>query len=77
MGEWQPIETAPTNGTEFLAAIFVTNDRGGSWWERHVVAIDDETGAITDGLYMGWDRGDYSHWHALPAPPLPAQHVER
>ena len=67
---WQPIATIPTDGTEVLAAVYVRSSvRGEGWWERHVIAIDDETGEVHDSLYGGWDRGDYSYWHTLPDAP--------
>jgi len=71
--EWQQIDTIPTDGTEVLAAIYVRDMNGNGWWERHVIAIDDETGEVHDSLYGGWDRSDYGYWHVLPdAPADPA-----
>jgi len=67
MSDWQPIETAPKDGTEFLAAIQVHNTRGDEWWERHVVAVDDATGDLISD--QPWSLGDYSHWMPLPDPP--------
>lgn len=69
MSDWQPIETIPADGTEVLAAIYVRNLDGSGWWERQVIAIDDETGEVVDSLYGGWDRNDYSHWMPLPSAP--------
>ena len=69
MGEWQDIASAPSDGTEFLAAVQVRDLSGNEWWERHVVAVDDETGLILDYYYAGWDIADYSHWQPLPEPP--------
>jgi hypothetical protein len=67
---WQPIETAPKDGTAILAAIQVTNNRTGSqFWERHVIAADDETGDVDVDFDHGWHWDDYSHWMPLPEPP--------
>lgn len=67
--EWKPIATVPVDGTEVLAAIRVNNGKGKFWWERHIIAVDDETGDIVDTLYSGWDVSDYSHWHVIPDAP--------
>lgn len=69
MGEWQKIETAPTDGTEFLAAVEVHDQQGNWWWERNVISIDDETGDVPTSDPHGWTLEDYSHWMPLPEPP--------
>ncbi len=65
MGEWQPIETAPTDGTHVLLAYYWAGERrhyiAEGWFDNRVI-ID------------GWHRhGDSSvratHWMPLPAPP--------
>lgn len=64
---WQPIETAPRDATEFLAAISVHHSNGKTWWERHILSVEgDEVGA---DYYQGWRIEDYSHWQPLPEPP--------
>jgi hypothetical protein len=58
MSDWQPIETAPKDGTRFLA-IYVPKDvrlicyRKGRWQEP-----GDDHGLI-----------DFEYWHPLPALP--------
>jgi hypothetical protein len=71
MTGWQPIATAPKDGTKFLAALCVTNiHAGNSWWEMHVIWPDDETGEVHSDCEQGWSRiDDYSHWMQLPEAP--------
>ena len=55
---WQPIETAPTNGTP----VFVGKRHRGVWsWKTTSLVL----AAIEDG---------YTHWAAHPAPPKEADH---
>jgi hypothetical protein len=74
MSEWKSIETAPRDGTSFLATIEVrqwnlARDNCHTFWEVHVVRVDDETGDIDDDVNQGWGITDYSHWMPLPPPP--------
>lgn len=72
--EWQPIESAPRDGS----AVLVYNDRGvhRCWW-------DEEWG--TDGFWMiDVMKDDFplrgtlpTHWLPLPAPPKAAPEQER
>ncbi|WP_311269605.1 DUF551 domain-containing protein [Sphingobium sp. WCS2017Hpa-17] len=70
-GGWQPIETAPRDGTHFLATAIVRNVKTDArWWETYVIWADDETGEIHPDCDHGWSSiDDYSHWMPLPAPP--------
>ena len=66
---WRPIETAPKDAP-FLAAVRVSNNRTGTtYWEQHVLLLDDETGSIHPEFQQGWELSDYSHWQPLPEPP--------
>jgi hypothetical protein len=65
--DWQPIETAPRDGTQvLLIARYPTNvawsDQYHSWWY---------TRAVTEDVH--WARWPHSflptHWRPLPAPP--------
>lgn len=66
---WRPIETAPRD-EPILAALKVHHRDGDTWWERHVIVIDSETGTISDMDYHhGWEADDYQFWQPLPTPP--------
>ena len=70
---WLPIETAPRDGTEIVAAIKVRHTKGGMWWERHVIAADEETGELHPDYDHGWTFDDYELWMSLAdLPDLPA-----
>lgn len=63
--EWQPIETAPRDGTPFLATTLVVNSQTGEqWWEPNVIWATDDNG--------DWDRGwgfdSYTHWQPISEP---------
>lgn len=69
MTDWQPIETAPKDGTNFLAAIEVQNNKTGDlWWEQHVICVDED-GDIPVDIERGWSFADYTHWMPLPKAP--------
>jgi len=66
---WMPIESAPED-EPILAAIKVNHKNGKSWWERHIIVIDSETGTISDmDFHHGWEAEDYECWQPLPAAP--------
>jgi hypothetical protein len=73
MAEWQPIETAPRDGTRILAT------GGGLDANMEVVSYLVDTGAWETPNYVLDDRDNeaegYSrptHWMPLPAPPKEA-----
>ena len=66
---WQPIETAPKDGTRIVAGTRVNHTSGYSFWDAHVVWFDDEEGEIASDAYQGWAWDDYTHWLPLPTPP--------
>lgn len=68
---WMPIETAPRDGTHFLATILVRNIKTGkSWWETYVIWADDETQEVHNDCDHGWTQiDDYSYWMPLPDDP--------
>jgi len=75
-GDWQPIETAPKDGTEFLAydshckKMDVAVMSKWLWgWECVAVQQDMEGGAMTDEF--GYDSANIKHWMPLPDPPKP------
>ncbi len=61
MGEWQTIETAPTDDTDVL--VWTSHEQMliascyGTLWSNHEFYLDD---------YMG---GIPTHWQPLPTPP--------
>lgn len=70
---WMPIETCPQEDI-FIGAVFVRDNRtGAQWWERHLLALDDETGDIHADFEQGWQLADYDWWHPLNLPPIPSR----
>lgn len=70
MSEWQPIETAPRDGTEFLAY--------GSYLYPDDKAVTEYIEIVEWSGHDGWPwlsgsemhaPGVYSHWMPLPSPP--------
>ena len=76
---WQPIETAPRDGTCFLGGLLVNHwtsarDSYTTYFEVHVVFCDEETGEISSDCDCdGWSIDDYTHWQPLPPPPEPTK----
>lgn len=64
MADWQPIETAPRDGTEFIACWqpegydYQLVNADTYWWGRGECFISHEAGRI-----------EPTHWMPLPAPP--------
>ena len=71
MTDWQPIETAPKDGTSILVTIFHDD---GSYWGQDIVWWDDWTKFWASGGY-DWmkvkydDTENITHWMPLPPPP--------
>jgi hypothetical protein len=74
---WQPIDTAPKDGSEFLAYdtrtrkmdvcySYVFNANSQLWFVR-AVQSDSEYGP--DPEDFGYDSDDITHWRPLPDPP--------
>ncbi|MFT6474683.1 MAG: hypothetical protein ACJAUS_002408 [Qipengyuania sp.] len=75
MGDWQPIETAPKDGTEILACD--GNDRSPDYsivaWDKNLwVAMADGARAIEaqGDLYTDYVQPWVTHWMPLPDPPV-------
>ena len=67
--KWQPIETAPRDGTEFLA--FKPSSFGPiivvcEWLDEDHPDYDGETPHVTWDFSGFWDA---THWMPLPQPP--------
>jgi len=66
---WQPIETAPRDGTPFLASIWVRVNDCAPGWRIYVVGYDAEFDEMNSDYESGWDLEDYAFWQPLPLPP--------
>jgi hypothetical protein len=66
---WQPIETAPRGGQQFLA---IRRLMEAPWHSMSVAAWLPTEGQFLANLAF-WDPEDFqeiwTHWHDLPAPP--------
>ena len=69
MSEWQPIETAPKDGTPILGAIWVSHNDCPRRWDIYVIGYDAEFDEMNSDFETGWDFEDYSFWQPLPNPP--------
>lgn len=58
MSDWQPIETAPKDGTEVLA-----------WDGSYLWIVEYMTGTWLTPRDEGWMRLHVTHWMPLPEPP--------
>ena len=75
MSEWQPIETAPKDGTSVL--LHWSEDQGFNgaivlaFWSD--IQAEDTAGdgwaLYTGNGYGALEAEDPTHWHALPEPP--------
>jgi hypothetical protein len=63
---WQPIETAPKDGTTILGADFCsfTNQ-----WNISTVSWDGAWSLVITGAYAEDDKWNPTHWMPLPTPP--------
>lgn len=71
MEAWRPIEEAPRDGTEILAAIPKWNSPGHYqrvvWWEDSLMAwVDGSADSLGDPY-----TEEPTHWKPLPVPPIP------
>jgi hypothetical protein len=73
--EWQPIETAPRDGTRILAIVGENDDRHMSHQRGRMFCIRYET---FGGKFGGWGvypgyggapDSTFTHWMPLPEPP--------
>ena len=75
--QWQPIETAPKDGTYIIAVVAPSTSRFLQHHEGRAFVIRHE-GFLGSGYNMGWavypgyggaPDGSFTHWMPLPAPP--------
>ncbi len=83
MTSWQPIETAPKDGTEILATWSGDLYGGGLYWKYAVVQWGNDMGhgkekdkewllaEIGPHAISEIPSGDPTHWMPLPEPPTP------
>lgn len=79
--KWQPIETAPKDGTMFLCWVLAVRYRetdDGQQYQQDASQVDFCMWRIHEDLNDGWfdpfcgqigDSQDVTHWMPLPAPP--------
>lgn len=74
MSEWQPIKTAPKDGTEIQLWAVLTSNKKGQWWPKCYwggnfgidwwMAIDEEGEGVLEK--SAWKP---THWMPEPEPP--------
>lgn len=70
MSEWQPIETAPNDGTLHVRGLIVRSAiRGRQWWEAIAGRMNDDGEFVDHDDNSPWRAEDYTHWMPLPEPP--------
>ena len=69
MSEWQPIETAPKDGTLILAWDGCQHDIC-EWWDGSISGVRGPSERDA-GWWIDNDRGEMkpTHWQPLPDPP--------
>ena len=67
---WQPIATAPRDGTTILATIRVFIKGEYSYTQTDKIWFDGESGEIHNDCYDGWEWEHYEYWRPLPAGPV-------
>jgi len=75
MNEWQPIETAPTNGRSVLLALSSKHVTVGRWEPQQFHKTPRPYWSTERGWLFGisWDRKNQpTHWMPLPDPPRDA-----
>lgn len=68
--EWQPIESAPKDGTGILTLRWLD---GAGWWYQHVQWLNDDWMVCNDG---DSSVANPTLWQPLPSPPLPRESKE-
>ena len=68
---WQPIETAPRDGTRVLTYSPTAASR---WWRVTILRWHQPANPEAKGFWTGERKVQPTHWQPLPAPPaLPAK----
>lgn len=71
MAEWQPIATAPKDGTRVLVAAPSHLTMIGAWLEKRVTYMEGKWWSNNAPIIP-----DPTHWQPLPEPPVSAQERE-
>jgi len=70
MSTWQPIDTAPKDGTEILlrkeASMHVVEMISHGWWESHVEEQGKERWTFPAYIEHGWGGFTPTHWAPIP-----------
>ena len=80
---WQPIETAPKDGTEILVYTHCDTIEITAWYQMHVADYEDTGNGLFRKVHKlcheGWNSNTPTHWMPLPAPPssAPGAHKEQ
>jgi hypothetical protein len=76
MSEWQPIETAPRDGTRVW--LFCPWDRwvGSAAWRQNVYHNGEEAWSEDDGESAVLGHDPPTHWMPLPKPPVTSSPIE-
>jgi len=69
--EWQPIETAPKDGTSILAWHTVWKCPVSVYWREKPKVYPVECKWLESTLTTAWPERAFTHWMPLPAPPKP------
>lgn len=74
MSEWQPIETAPRDGTKIL--VFTIHgdieltEYYEQWHDEYEPVENDLFRKVRKKAYEGWNSNAFEYWMPLPEPPL-------
>lgn len=69
--EWQPIETAPKDGTYILAIVAGNHPSTGLPYVPDVVLFRDGFWLVSDGYQDEYDDENWKPTHWMPIPPPP------
>ncbi len=70
--QWQPIKTAPKNGTLIILGLWVKSIKRPIRFDQYILSYSEEFGCLydTDGdAFTCWELEDFRYWMALPEPP--------
>jgi len=74
MNEWQPIETAPKDGSDVLVYCSDTGEQMTAYWDTEAVAACNPSLPLPLWCYARWINNEPiycipTHWMPLPEPP--------